>query len=169
MERFRKTVESASFSCASGELKVTVSLGGAEAMAGEDAAALLRRADAAMYASKAAGRNCGHWHDGRLCLAIGDRGDSVRNRLPRSPARPSRRGPPLRICSRNEFAVALGHRLAEWRRGGVPPAVVLVRIDDYAGPSRPSRAAGRRQGACRPRPEFPQPSCVREMDTSGPI
>ena len=56
MRRLCKTVESARFRCGSGELQVTVSLGAAEAMAGEDAAGLLGRADAALYASKAAGR-----------------------------------------------------------------------------------------------------------------
>ncbi len=134
MERLRKAVESASFSCTPGALKVTISLGGAQVTAGEDAAALLRRADAAMYASKAAGRNCGHWHDGRLCLAIGDRGKGASPEpLAEVPGKAKPPRPPTAICSRNEFAVALGHRLAEWRRGGVLPAVVLVRIDDYAG------------------------------------
>jgi diguanylate cyclase len=133
LERLRKAVESASLSHASGELKVTVSLGAAEVRAGEDAAALMRRADAALYASKAAGRNCAYWHDGRVCRAIGDREEAPPQKTFAEAAGAKTPPSPRALCSRNEFAVALGRRLAEWRRGGAVPAVLLVRIDDYAG------------------------------------
>lgn len=49
---------------------VTVSLGLAEAAPGDDVETLLRRADDAVYLSKAAGRNCGHFHSGEDFLSL---------------------------------------------------------------------------------------------------
>jgi len=45
--------------------------------------------------------------------------------------------PPVRrdreeLCDRESFRSLLGQRLSEWSRGGVPPSVMLVRIDDYS-------------------------------------
>ncbi len=65
LERARQAVESARFRSPAGELKVTMSFGVAELLPGEDVPALIRRADAALYAAKQAGRNRGCWHDGR--------------------------------------------------------------------------------------------------------
>ena len=36
------------------------------------------------------------------------------------------------MCSKSEFALSLGHRLAEWRRRGAAPAILMMRIDDFA-------------------------------------
>ena len=52
------------------ELRVTVSVGLASVLEGENATDLVKRADSALYASKNAGRNCGHMHDGNACLPI---------------------------------------------------------------------------------------------------
>lgn len=46
------------------DVGVTVSCGVAELQLGENVAEFLRRADEALYASKEAGRNCTHLHDG---------------------------------------------------------------------------------------------------------
>jgi diguanylate cyclase len=45
-------------------LQVTASFGVAEVQVGEDDVGLLQRTDTALYASKQAGRDCIHWHDG---------------------------------------------------------------------------------------------------------
>jgi diguanylate cyclase (GGDEF)-like protein/PAS domain S-box-containing protein len=61
-ERFRRVVESCSLEHAGAAIRVTVSVGGAAARAGEPAPALLRRADGELYRSKDEGRN-------RACVA----------------------------------------------------------------------------------------------------
>lgn len=70
-ERVRRFVEQTPIQADSAALTATVSCGVAEATSSEDLAALLRRADEALYASKSGGRNCAHWHDGLRCLRIG--------------------------------------------------------------------------------------------------
>lgn len=51
-------------------LSVTVSVGLASAANGEQPAALIKRADAALYAAKQAGRNAAHVHDGKYIEKI---------------------------------------------------------------------------------------------------
>ena len=52
------------------EIRPTISCGAAQARDNDDAAAILQRADAALYSSKCAGRNQSHWHDGHRCVPI---------------------------------------------------------------------------------------------------
>ncbi|MCE9603590.1 MAG: GGDEF domain-containing protein [Planctomycetia bacterium] len=52
------------------QVTVTISLGLAEMQPDDDAASLVRRADEALYLSKAAGRNCGHFHTGADFLSL---------------------------------------------------------------------------------------------------
>ena len=56
-ERVRKRVEQLQFATIDPELRVTVSIGIAEHVRRADSAATLQRADDALYAAKAAGRN----------------------------------------------------------------------------------------------------------------
>jgi diguanylate cyclase len=70
-ERVRVGVEQATISFERKTLGITVSCGLAEPLPGEQPIDVIRRADAALYASKQAGRNCGHWHDGSRSIAIG--------------------------------------------------------------------------------------------------
>jgi len=63
--RIRKVVEDSVVHFEDRTLRVTVSIGLAERQAGEDGSSLMKRADEALYASKNAGRNCIHWHDGK--------------------------------------------------------------------------------------------------------
>jgi len=69
-ERALEAVAGHRFALDDGELDVTVSVGLAEAMPGDDASTLVRRADEALYLSKAAGRNCGHFHSGADCISL---------------------------------------------------------------------------------------------------
>lgn len=63
-ERARLAIASSRFRYEGRELRVTSSAGLAELAVGETEAALMRRADEALYASKHAGRNCAHFNDG---------------------------------------------------------------------------------------------------------
>jgi diguanylate cyclase (GGDEF)-like protein len=56
-DRLRRAVARAAFDAPGGPVQVTVSIGVAGFAAGEDAKGLLRRADAALYRAKAAGRD----------------------------------------------------------------------------------------------------------------
>jgi diguanylate cyclase (GGDEF)-like protein len=51
-------------------IHITVSLGLSMVQPGDGPLTLLRRADDALYASKRAGRNCGHFHNGETCQPI---------------------------------------------------------------------------------------------------
>ena len=51
-------------------VEVTISLGLAEVVPGDDVETIVRRADEALYLSKAAGRNCGHFHSGTDFLSL---------------------------------------------------------------------------------------------------
>lgn len=66
-ERIRAAVATIPIRCDQAELTVTASLGLAVVQAGDDITTLVRRADEALYASKRAGRNCGHFHNGLTC------------------------------------------------------------------------------------------------------
>ena len=71
-ERIRCIIESARFPFNGLILRLTMSLGFAQIRAGEDTTAFVQRADAALYSSKAAGRNCVHYHDGSSCQQFGE-------------------------------------------------------------------------------------------------
>jgi diguanylate cyclase len=69
-ERARTAVERAAFQYEGQALRVTISCGAAKAASGEDVTSLVKRADQALYASKSAGRNFAHWHNGRETVPI---------------------------------------------------------------------------------------------------
>jgi len=63
-ERARRAIERARFEFNGAKLKVTASVGVAEAVEEEAAPDLIKRTDDCLYRAKAAGRNNSHWHDG---------------------------------------------------------------------------------------------------------
>lgn len=84
-ERVRQAVEDTEVKYEGQTLYVTISCGVAQALEDESATSLIKRADEALYASKAAGRNCVHLHNGQSC----DRQE------PRTPVRRTPRTTPL--------------------------------------------------------------------------
>ena len=75
-ERARSSVADGCFLVAGKQLQLTISVGVAEAMP-VGAADLIARADEALYAAKAAGRNCVLFHDGQQCQAGASRAAGV--------------------------------------------------------------------------------------------
>ena len=69
-ERARLAVEALGIQADDADVRVTVSLGLAVTCEDDDASSLLARADEALYASKQAGRNCGHFHNSQTCESI---------------------------------------------------------------------------------------------------
>jgi diguanylate cyclase (GGDEF)-like protein len=61
---YRKAIEATTLRTNGQLLRVTASFGAAEALPGESANDLKERADRALYAAKASGRNCARFHDG---------------------------------------------------------------------------------------------------------
>jgi diguanylate cyclase len=141
LERARQAVESARFRTPGSELKVAMSFGTAELLPGEDVAGLIRRADAALYAAKQAGRNRGCWHDGQTIHPIARPCDAkpVEKVQPPAPAPAPMPAPAPEpesqygLSSKADFGLSVGRRLAEWRRRGAAPALLMMRIDDFPG------------------------------------
>jgi len=71
-ERIRGLIETARFPFNGLVLRLTISAGLARLRPGEDLAAFVERADAALYSSKESGRNCVHYHDGSNCQQFGE-------------------------------------------------------------------------------------------------
>jgi putative two-component system response regulator len=77
-ERIRTRIEKTPIQFNDITLELTVSIGIANAMKGDDANLLFRRADTSLYAGKQRGRNCSTLHDGAKCVAIEHAGkDSI--------------------------------------------------------------------------------------------
>jgi len=148
VEQIRESIDLAYFRYAGTSLHVTASLGVAQIQPDEDAAGLIKRSDAALYAAKEAGRNQGQWHDGQAIHPIPRRQAAKPEAEPvpepaatREPAALSKSEAPRadseasnalsRLVNRTAFCTVLSNRLAECRRGSTPPAVVLARIDHF--------------------------------------
>ena len=64
-ERARSAIAACGMQIGKSEIHFTISLGLAQAGASDDPSSLIKRADAALFASKAAGGNCAHSHNGK--------------------------------------------------------------------------------------------------------
>ena len=69
-ERIRIAIENTTIEFEDSAINLTVSVGIANAIKGDDAALFFRRADAALYAGKQRGRNCSTLHDGTQCVGL---------------------------------------------------------------------------------------------------
>ena len=81
-ERIRQRIENLELKLAGLELKITASIGVAEAMKGDDQELIVKRADTALYDAKTNGRNRSTFHDGARCVEISrkEKGASIEAR-----------------------------------------------------------------------------------------
>jgi diguanylate cyclase len=146
-ERARQAIGVAPLKVAGEELRITASAGVSEIRTGDTEKQTVGRADEALYASKKAGRNCGHHHDGRACRLIRLQEQPApvsAARLPAAdklgdewmfeadvPTEALFREPIPNVDSRPAFFDDLIRRLAQWRRGSTPLTLLLVQVDSY--------------------------------------
>jgi diguanylate cyclase len=136
-ERIRRAIEAMTVQFDGKSLRVTASIGLSESRPSHDGAQMLRSADDCVYASKKAGRNCSHWHDGAQCLpiVISKPSSSVVN-VDASP--PPRAIPtvaafeePCSLPDRAAFTDELRRRIAASHRSGEPLSILHFRLRDF--------------------------------------
>jgi diguanylate cyclase len=181
----REAVKTSCFSFNGNKLAITASFGVAELRNGEDASALYYRADQALAMSARRGRNTVYWHDGKnvgqgLPGAAAEIQTAAMPLPPQTPAEKAPQPAPVKaeVCSpaaedlggsynlanRTMFCNSVRSRVSEWKRGGTPISIVLVKIR----PRDKSPAGG---GAVPARMLHEAAthiqSVVREMDLAG--
>jgi diguanylate cyclase len=127
-ERFRKAIETSVVRFENKSFTVTTSIGVASIGIGDDEPArLIRRADEALYKSKEAGRNCGHWHNGTECLPV------VSTMPITVPQADAANGAKLIDCvaTKSTFVDILHRRVNESHRFGIPLSVMHIQVDNY--------------------------------------
>jgi diguanylate cyclase len=128
-ERFRTAIEESLTKFEGKKLSVTSSVGLAQVLAGDDQVRLIRRADEALYKSKAAGRNCGHWHDGQQCLpVVGAAPDAD---TPAENAADPIESLALGLANEQAFTDILHRRVVESHRFGLPLSVLFLKVDSH--------------------------------------
>jgi diguanylate cyclase (GGDEF)-like protein len=118
-------------------LSITASAGLAELGPGETASEWLKRADAALYAAKQAGRNCAFAMRGTVCVPLAG-GSALQESMSLDrPAPPRPLGEAAAELAADAFAdtsfvAGVARGIAQWRCGGETLTVVLVRISRRA-------------------------------------
>jgi diguanylate cyclase len=137
------------------EFRAAASLGVAEVLAPENADETLKRADTAKCASKEAGGNCVHFHDGNASCRVAAIQDAAlastdcqppvpgsgredEKTLPAqeavAPARADAAAEPdlpLDLPGRTRFCQQVRNRMAEWKRGGPGFSIALIEICQF--------------------------------------
>ena len=124
-ERIRKAIEAMNVQFGGNALRVTASVGVAGCVAEEEAAALVRRADEAVYGAKKNGRNCSFWHDREIARLI-PAGKPIEGTVKTPPPAEVKKFP-----NRAIFTDELHRRIAESRRFGVPITLVHFRVREF--------------------------------------
>jgi diguanylate cyclase len=146
-ERARQAIGTAAVKVAGRDFRVTVSAGVAEVVAGDTEKEVVGRADEALYTSKNAGRNCGHFNDGRTNHPL--RVEEPATAGPTPVPEPGEklgdewlyeaevttetlyREPIPNVSNRPAFFDDLIRRLSQWRRGRTPLTLLLLQVDAF--------------------------------------
>ncbi len=154
--RAREAIEEAQAHFEKRDLRVTASVGVAEVYPGDGNSGPVQRADAALYASKKAGRNCVHWHDGREGRRVSETQDAAPCAgTPSPPTHPASETPcrapaespadegaadawpdlpenmSASISPRAVFCQQVRARLAGSKHGGPALVVMLMELDQH--------------------------------------
>jgi diguanylate cyclase len=148
-ERVRTAIEETKFGHGNHPLAVTARVAVAQAQPEETAAEISRRLIDALGEARQAGGNASYWHDGKTCFPVSSAFKKTEpaagNTAPlvsmfrrslsgedgAETAKPEERTTPegLTLTGRSLFIANLQRRLAEWKRGGPPVSVFILRID----------------------------------------
>lgn len=107
-ERARAAIEASICRFDNTDLQVTISSGVAEATHSDNARSLFKRADAALYAAKEAGRKCGYFHDGMTCHPILSQPPAWAGGLPDDPSDNRKNEIAARATHYAQYVSALG-------------------------------------------------------------
>jgi diguanylate cyclase len=145
-ERVRQAIEATPVRAGGRELRITASAGVAQLLANETEQDLVARADEALYASKKAGRNCGHLHDGRTSRLIRFQEPVIAAAIPPLPERGVGdewlfeqeanseaifQEPLANVSSRASFFDEVIRRMSQCRRTDTPLTMLMIQVDSY--------------------------------------
>lgn len=151
-QRALKAVAQHPFEYEGREVRVTISLGLAEVMPSDDSATFVRRADEALYLSKSAGRNCGHFHSGTDFLSL-DSPRIIESDTP-TPTAPAGEAPSLALYSEAPPAPAPRPQPARTTLSSSQPNLVDTDEDPLTGlPGAPPFSSEMRRRVQRARSE----------------
>jgi diguanylate cyclase len=132
-ERMRMAIAENPLKLYEQQFVISASGGLAELSETDDAETLVKRADAAMYAAKGAGRDCLFWHDGNQPLRFDLHREESEAATAHEAALSDRRRVFQELAgdafADPTFVSGLSRRIAEWRRGGAAFSVILARFD----------------------------------------
>lgn len=160
-ERIRAAIEASTTVCNGKTLKVTCSLGVSQFLSEDDVAKMIRRADDALYTSKKAGRNCGHWHTGTTQVPITEP-ESAPAEVPAAAIAPEEPSGEIEAPTGATFIQLLKRRVTESHRFGIPLAVLYIKLEEYEIVNRKHGSAYARQMVEKANPALSKG--LREMD-----
>jgi diguanylate cyclase len=146
-EKARQAIEATPVRVGGRELRITASAGVAQLLPDEGETEIIARADEALYASKKAGRNCGHLHDGRTSRLIRHQEPAVATPPPPKTERGLGdewlyetegagdevfREPLANVTSRPTFFDELIRRISQCRHNHTPLTLMMIQVDEYA-------------------------------------
>ncbi len=130
-ERIRETIEGSSTDFDGKMLKVTTSVGLTQATGQRDAKQMLKQADNALYRSKKAGRNCGHFHDGSQCIPMNSGTTGWETSTQPLPLTRPALEPLAGLPDGKFFTDALHRRLSEGQLLGAPLSLLPAKTVGY--------------------------------------
>ena len=135
-DRIRSLIEMQRFAFSGLTLRVTTSLGFAQMSSEDDPESFTKRADAALYSAKEAGRNCVFFHNGKSCVREGAGEGGFENHPPapvdtKELTQDFYLDETTGLPTRETYLGELRRRVAECHRYGSEIVLALVRIDQF--------------------------------------